>query len=177
MMEIDPDISIVEKILEKKVPHHIHSYDLDPKDNIELNLRMGNNMLYFANLWTVDRKETLDAEGRLNYIDGKVDNLIPGFIEMEVDVLNPIDPSDGSQDIFEIKKKYGDKITLCGNIDINSILKDGTPDEVNENVIYHIQFLGKGGGYILASSYDFHQLIPVENFYTMRDAVVDFCLQ
>ena len=34
-----------------------------------------------------------------------------------------------------------------------------------------IEILAVGGGYIVASSHDIHQLIPVENFYAMRDAV------
>jgi uroporphyrinogen decarboxylase len=103
-----------------------------------------------------------------------VDNLIPDFIDMGVDVLNPIDPSGSVQDIYEIKSKYGDRITLSGNINIDTILKDGSPEEVSEDVIEHMERLGKGGGYIVSSSHNLHELIPVENFYAMRDAVMEF---
>jgi len=34
--------------------------------------------------------------------------------------------------------------------------------------------LAVGGGYIVASSHDLHQLIPVENIFAMRDAVHDY---
>jgi uroporphyrinogen-III decarboxylase len=34
--------------------------------------------------------------------------------------------------------------------------------------------LGGGGGYIVSSSHNLHELIPVENFYAMRDAVMEY---
>jgi uroporphyrinogen decarboxylase len=110
------------------------------------------------------------------HIDGKVDNLIPGFVEMGVDVLNPIDPSGGVQDIYEIKNQYGRDITLAGNINIDTVLKNGTPEQVREDVQEHMIRLGKGGGYIVSSSHNLHELIPVENYYAMRDAVMEFSL-
>jgi uroporphyrinogen decarboxylase len=108
------------------------------------------------------------------HIDGKVDNLIPDFIEMGVDVLNPIDPSGEVQDIYEIKSLYGNQITLSGNINIDAVLKNGSPESVRKDVIEHMARLGKGGGYIVSSSHNLHELIPVENFYAMRDAVMEY---
>ena len=108
------------------------------------------------------------------HIDGKVDNMIPDFIEMGVDVLNPIDPSGDVQDIFDIKRKYGDKITLAGNINIDTVLKDGSPEEVRADVREHMERLRHGGGYIVSSSHNLHELIPLENYYAMRDAVMEY---
>ena len=110
------------------------------------------------------------------HIDGKIDNLVQDFIEMGVDVLNPIDPSGAVQNIYEIKSQYGDRITLSGNINIDTVLKDGTPEQVREDVIEHMEKLGKGGGYIVSSSHNLHELIPIENFYAMRDTVMEYSL-
>jgi len=41
-------------------------------------------------------------------------------------------------------------------------------------VAEHMDRLAVGGGYIVASSHDLHQLIPVENIFAMRDAVHDY---
>jgi uroporphyrinogen-III decarboxylase len=315
LFEIDPDMAIVNSIMGKKLPMNIHPYELDPEDNVELNLRMGNDMIYFSHIWRVGRKEITDRDGRLHYvdgtikkredfdkvwfpdlknlekrleatilaaegtglgmvvgtqspsftamtamgyqdflintitdpdmvmdlikimneyclremdvfmkypldmmkigsgmvtktgpmvsydmleklemsflreqcrkikeagmpvffhIDGNVEDMIPEFVRMGVDILHPIDPSGGVQDIFEIKRKYGDIITLCGNINIDTILKDGTPDDIRKEVMRYISSLGKNGGYIVSSSHNLHELIPVENFYAMRDAVIGF---
>ena len=313
--EIDPDMEIVNQVLGKKLPYHLHSFELDALDNIELNTRMGNDMLYLSHVWRLGRVDVQDAQGRLHYkdgsikkrsdldqigfpdlgklekrldltckalegtgmglmcgaqtaaftamtamgyneflintladpdlvmdliktlheycmremevyfqypldlmkvasgiitttgpmvswdmveeletsficeqigiirnrgkkvyfhIDGKVDQSIPDYIQMGVDVLNPIDPSGGIQDIYEIKEMYGGEITLAGNINIDTVLKDGTAHEVKADVTEHMEKLGKGGGYIVCSSHNLHELIPVENFYAMRDAVMEF---
>jgi uroporphyrinogen decarboxylase len=108
------------------------------------------------------------------HIDGNVEDMIPEFVEMGVDILHPIDPGGGAQDIFKIKRKDGEVITLCGNIDIDTILKEGNPDEIKDEVKRYISVLGKGGGYIVSSSHNLHELIPVENFYAMRDAVIEY---
>ena len=315
MLEIDPDMAIVNQILGKKLPMALHPYELDADNNIELNLRMGNDLVYISYVWRVGRKQMKDKDGRLHYIDGmikkredfdqfwfpdlneferrlektiraaegtglgifygtqsapftamtamgyqdflvatltdpdmvtdmikmiqeyciremevvmkypldmikigsgfvtktgpmvsydslerfetsflreqakiikeaaiplffhidgNIQDLIPEIAGMGVDILNPIDPSGGAQDIFELKKKYGDIITLCGNIDIDTILKEGTPSEIRDEVYRYMSVLRTGGGYIVSSSHNLHEMIPVENFYAMRNAVIEF---
>jgi uroporphyrinogen decarboxylase len=106
-----------------------------------------------------------------HHIDGNITSMVPDLIHMGVDILNPIEPCAGLQDIYEIKAKYGDRVALCGNIDVDGVLFRGSPEEVARDVQEHIERLAGGGGYICASSHDLHQLIPIDNFYAMRDAV------
>jgi len=108
------------------------------------------------------------------HIDGKIDNMIPRFLEMGTDILNPIDLCAGNQDIFEIKKQFGKQITISGNIDIEGVLRNGTPQEVYENVKMHIDKMKWCGGYIVSSSHNLHEFVPVENFMAMRDAVLNY---
>ena len=108
------------------------------------------------------------------HIDGDVTSWIPKFLEMGMDILNPIDPSAEDQDIYYLKKKYGKQLTLHGNINIDGVLLNGKPEDVKSDVHDHIEKLAGGGGYIVASSHDLHQLIPIENIYAMRDAVHEY---
>ncbi len=110
----------------------------------------------------------------LLHVDGFVESLIPMFIEMGADILNPIEPAGGRQDIYRIKETYGDKIALCGNIDIDGVLLNGTPEEVTQDVNEHIARLSSNGGYIPASSHNLHHMLPIENILAMRDAVHDY---
>jgi hypothetical protein len=111
----------------------------------------------------------------LFHVDGDVSHWVPRFLEMGVDILNPIDPSAETQSIYDLKQEYGERIALCGNIDIDGVLMKGTPMQVADDVREHIERLARGGGYIVASSHDLHQNIPVENVYAMRDAVHGYC--
>lgn len=104
-------------------------------------------------------------------MDGWVEPLVPLLLEMGVNVLHPIDPCAGQQDIYEVKRRWGDKLCLHGNIDIDGVLMHGDAEAVYQDVREHIERLGKGGGYIVASSHDLHHMLPMETIYAMRDAV------
>ncbi|MCE5277572.1 MAG: uroporphyrinogen decarboxylase family protein [Planctomycetaceae bacterium] len=105
------------------------------------------------------------------HIDGQVEPLLPTLLAMGGDVLHPIDPCGGQQDIYHLKEAWGDRIALHGNIDINGVLLSGTAADVRADVQRHIEGLSADGGYIVSSSHDLHQLLPLENIYAMRDAV------
>ena len=62
-------------------------------------------------------------------------------------------------------------------IDVDGVLLNGTTEDVKRDVEEHIEKLAVGGGYVVSSSHDLHQLIPLENFYAMRDAVHNYQFQ
>ena len=97
---------------------------------------------------------------------GNVSAIMENIImEMGIDVLNPIEPY--SMDIFDIKDKFGDKLTLSGNIDIAGPLAFGTPAEAAEEVRTKVERLKKGGRYILSTNHSVMDDIPPENYRAM----------
>ena len=109
------------------------------------------------------------------HTDGDVFPLIPDFIEMGVDVLNPIQTSAGKMsNLAELKKQFGKNIVFCGGVDTHRVLPFGTPDEVRAEVKRVIQLLGEGGGYMLASVHTIMSDVPPENILAMVDAAVEF---
>ena len=55
---------------------------------------------------------------------GKVANFIDDFIDMGTDVLNPLDPpKNGDVHMRELVNKYGNRIGLEGNIEIQDIIQ------------------------------------------------------
>ena len=74
-----------------------------------------------------ERVKATKAKGRPVSIhqDGNVGSLFPDFIAMGIDAVNPIEPCDDAQDIYALKRAYGDRIALHGNIDLN-LLAFGT---------------------------------------------------
>ena len=129
----------------------------------------------FVFRWTGEEAQAVKDSGKLLlcHMDGKVEPLIPSLLEMGVDILNPIDPSGGTQDIYGIEERWRRELCLHGNIDVDGVLLNGSPADVRQDVQEHIQRLGKGGGYVVASSHDLHHMLPLENIYAMRDAVHD----
>jgi len=105
------------------------------------------------------------------HVDGEVQGFIEDFIEMGVDVIHPVEPCGGRQDIYEIKRLYGDRIALHGNIDLAGVLVFGTPEDVARDVETHLERLAPGGGYVCGSSHDITEAVPIENFIAMRNTV------
>jgi uroporphyrinogen decarboxylase len=87
--------------------------------------------------------------------------------EVRIDALNPIEPAAG-MNIGEVKEKYGDKIVLIGNVDCTHLLPRGTPKEVAEVTKKTIEVAAPGGGFLIGSSSELHNSIPVENALTLH---------
>ena len=109
------------------------------------------------------------------HTDGDVFNLIDDFIEIGVDILNPIQTSAGKMSNLEaLKKKYDKRIIFCGAIDTQKILPYGSPEEVKQEVRRVMNILGDGGGYMLATVHTVMNEVPAENVLAMVDAVEEF---
>jgi len=106
------------------------------------------------------------------HTDGDVVDLIPDFIEMGVDILNPIQTSAGRMsDLAALKARFGKHMVFCGGVDTSRILPHGTPDEVRREVRRVIELLGPGGGYMVASVHTIMNDVPAANILAMVDAV------
>ena len=106
---------------------------------------------------------------------GDVEPLIEDFIEIGVDILNPVQTSSGKMsDLPALKKSYGDKIVFCGGIDSHRILPFGTVKEVREEVRRVIEILGPGGGCMISSVHTVMNDVPPENVIAMAEAVEEF---
>ena len=97
---------------------------------------------------------------------GNVNKILDLLVETGIDGLNPLEPS-ADMSIFKVHKKYGDKITLIGNVDTIDLLAKGSPEEIKDYVIREIKECAPGGGFIMASSHSTNPQITFENYKTM----------
>jgi uroporphyrinogen decarboxylase len=103
------------------------------------------------------------------HTDGAIYPLIPDFIEMGVDVLNPLQPDAKGMEMQKIKDEFGDKLTFHGGVDIMRTLPKGKPEQVVAEVKERVKVLGKNGGYILCSSHHIQPDTPIENVIAMYE--------
>lgn len=107
------------------------------------------------------------------HTDGDVFDLIDDFIEIGVDILNPIQTAAGKMaNLAELKARFGKNLVLCGAVDTQRILPFGTPAEVRREVRRVLDILSPGGGYMLASVHTIMEEVPPENILAMVDAVI-----
>lgn len=101
--------------------------------------------------------------------DGKCDDAMDWLIDSGFDGFNPMDPY--GVDYRDYKKRYGDRITLMGNIDVEFPLVHGTPEEVDQDVKKHMEVLKPGGRYMAGSSHSVTNFVPHENYLAMLNAI------
>jgi len=102
---------------------------------------------------------------------GAVYELIPDFIELGLDILNPIQPEAAGMDPVRLKKEYGKDLMFFGGISIQDLLPNGTPEQIRNEVFRRAEILGKEGGYIIAPAHNIQEDTPVENILAFTDAV------
>ena len=118
-------------------------------------------------------RERTDAK-LFYHCDGAVYPLIPDFIEIGVEALNPIQlNAAGMGDTKRLKAEFGDKLTFWGAIDTHHVLPKGSPEEVREEVRLRIGDLAPGGGYVVCSVHNIQPEVPPENVVVMFDAAYD----
>lgn len=102
--------------------------------------------------------------------DGDLTLIMPDLIASGFDCINPFEPD--AMDIVEAKKKYGSRVCISGNIDLNSTLTKGTPEDVEAEVKQRIRDLAPGGGYVVTSSNaSMTEEVPYENFLAVMRTV------
>ena len=82
---------------------------------------------------------------------GAIYPLIGDFIEIGVDVLNPIQVTAAGMEPARLKREYGRDLCFWGGIDVVRLLPFGTPEEVRDGVERMIDTLGPDG-YVLGAS-------------------------
>lgn len=101
----------------------------------------------------------------LFHSDGNIWELIPDLLGVGINGLNPIEPY--GMDILEVKRRFGENLTLVGNLDVGGVLSRGTPEDVRQEAAELIANIGRGGRYILASCHSITANVPPENYLAM----------
>jgi len=100
---------------------------------------------------------------------GAVVPLLDDFIEIGVDILNPIQGNASGMDTKELKRQFGDRLVFWGAIDAHEVMPKGSVADVEAEVLRRVSDLGPAG-YVLAENHNIQADIPVENVLAMYRA-------
>ncbi|MCK5852762.1 hypothetical protein KAH27_07000 [bacterium] len=88
--------------------------------------------------------------------------------ETDLTVIDPLEiPPMGNCNLSELKKLYGDKIVLKGNLHTTEVMLRGTVDEVIAASKKAIDDAAEGGRFILSTGDQCGRDTPLENLYAM----------
>ena len=104
--------------------------------------------------------------------DGNVAELIPDFIEIGIDILNPLQPE--CMDVDQIKKEYGKDLAFWGAVGTQTTMPFGSAQEVRAVVKRRVEVIGKDGGFLIAPTHLVEPEVPWENTLAFVEAVQEY---
>jgi uroporphyrinogen decarboxylase len=106
--------------------------------------------------------------------DGAVSALIPDFIEVGLDGLNPVQYTAKGMESVRLKKEFGQSLGFFGGGIDNQILSTGSVAQVKTEVKRQLHQLALGGGYLFATIHNISQEAPPDNVVAFFDAGFEY---
>jgi len=105
---------------------------------------------------------------------GSISNLLEDFIEVGIDVINPVQVTAKDMEPKVLKKRFGGRVCFWGAVDTQDLLRNANEEEIRSKVRELIKDLGADSGYVLSAVHNILHDIPPENIYAMYDEAYQF---
>jgi uroporphyrinogen decarboxylase len=106
---------------------------------------------------------------------GNVRPLIPDFIEIGVEILNPVHIRAAGMEPVALKREFGKKLVFWGGgVDTQGVLPSGTPQEVKDDVRRNVDALAPGGGFVFNTVHNIQADVPPQNIIAMWEALQEY---
>jgi uroporphyrinogen decarboxylase len=114
------------------------------------------------------------AKGKfvLTHCCGSITDILPDVIEIGLDVLESVQPEAQGMDPYELKDRFGGRLTFWGGIGSQSIVPHGTPAELRAEVRRLAAHMRRGGGYVLSTAKPLQPETPVENAVALLEEFI-----
>jgi uroporphyrinogen decarboxylase len=109
----------------------------------------------------------------MSHCCGSIADIMEDVIEIGMDVYESVQPEAAGMNTYELKKKWGDKITFWGCLGTQSIVPFGTPEEIEAEIIKLCREVGKGGGFIIAPTKPLQPGTPIENAVKVFETLIN----
>lgn len=101
---------------------------------------------------------------------GAFRSFIRDFIEIGLDIVNPLQPLAAGMEPKSLVKEFGKDVIFFGGICVQNLLPNKTTTEINAEIQYRKRIFGKNGGYIIAPAHNIQDDTSVENILAFFEA-------
>ena len=91
------------------------------------------------------------------------------FLDLGVDIINPVQVTAAGMDPVSLKTRYGKRLCFWGGVDSQRLLPTGTPGDIRAEVRRLIQVLGREGGYVPCAVHNIQADVPPENVLALYE--------
>lgn len=93
------------------------------------------------------------------------------FIEIGLDIVNPLQPMAAGMKPESLKKEFGNELIFFGGICVQDLLPNKSAAEIQNETIRRMKIFGKNGGYIVAPAHNIQDDTSIENILAFFKAV------
>lgn len=122
----------------------------------------------------VDHIRTLADVKVYIHSDGAISRIIPDFIEIGLDGINPVQYTARGMEAVRLKREFGKDLGFFGGAIDNEILSFKSTEEVRRDVRRQIAALAPGGGFLFATIHNISPETPAENALACFHAGAEF---
>jgi uroporphyrinogen decarboxylase len=97
----------------------------------------------------------------LLHCDGNVNILMDDIVNAGIDAFHPSERK-AHMNLAAMKCKYGDRITLFGNVEASNLIPFGSYEEIDKQIRECFSIAAPGSGYVFGSDHSIHPGIPPE---------------
>ncbi|MGI6379327.1 MAG: uroporphyrinogen decarboxylase family protein [Anaerolineae bacterium] len=103
---------------------------------------------------------------------GNLTPLVGDLVDVGVDLMHPLQPA--CMDQLEIKKLYGDKITIATGVSSQQTLPFGTVEDVRREAMFKLKHLAPGGGLVFGNSHFAMYEVPIKNVIALYEVCREY---
>ena len=187
LMDVVANLDFYEELLDKLLDHQLEILErllLLPVDGIwffdDWGFQQG--VLIGADRWRklfkpryekLYRRTHESGKYVLSHCCGAIEKILPDVIEIGLDVYQSVQPEARNNNPYDLKQKYGDKITFWGGLGSQNMIPFGSPAEIKEEVRHLCRDMSKGGGYILGPAKEIQPETPDVNVAAVVEAFLE----
>jgi uroporphyrinogen decarboxylase len=106
---------------------------------------------------------------------GSVAPLIPDFIEMGFDALNPVQTTARNMEPEMLKREFGREMTFWGGgVSAQTTLLNGSVEDIRNEVREKMAVFKPGGGYVFTTDHDIQEHVSPEKILAIYRAAQEF---
>lgn len=106
------------------------------------------------------------------HLCGSIVAILDDLVEIGVDAINPVQLSARNMDAESLKSRFGNKLTFWGAVDGQSLLPNGSPQDIAAEVQRLIKVLGEDGGFVIGPCHNIQPDVPPQNIVAMYEAAL-----
>ncbi len=110
----------------------------------------------------------------IHHTCGSVPEIIDDMHEIGIDCIESVQPESAGMELIQLKAKSKGKVALMGGLGSQTIIPNGTPEEIKAHIKHIAEQFKKEGGYIFAPSKPLQGDTPFENAVAIIEGMREY---